>query len=176
MNGPRTLLVFGFCLLLALPAISEEKAKAKGAKLSVTSQVIMKMDKLRKDVEQLDLNAEQKEQLGKLRDEWGPKMQELLGKVRDILTEEQRTTAEGAMKKAREAGKELRESLLTVESAITLTDDQQKKLDEVGKELQNLQKEGVKQIMQILTPEQREKMKPKPVGEKKKAGDQQGKS
>jgi Spy/CpxP family protein refolding chaperone len=168
MNCSRLLLVSGFCLLLCWPAAAEEKAGAKGAKLSVTSQVLMKMDKLRKDVEQLDLTAAQKEELEKFQSEWGPKMKELLGKVRDALTEDQRTLAEETMKKAREQGKELRASLSAVESALTLTEDQKKTLDAVGQELQQLQKDIAKQILQVLTPEQREKIKAKPAGEQKK--------
>jgi Spy/CpxP family protein refolding chaperone len=156
-------LVVALALVAATAAVAQEKpkAKGKGAKLTSTSQAVVRMDKLRETLEGMDLSAEQKEKLTALRDKYGARAGEVLGKIRDALTEEQRTAAEEAMKKAREAGKKGRDAMLEIEAAVKLTDAQKEQLAKIDPEIAALHKEVMKDIMGILSAEQKQQLKEK---------------
>jgi Spy/CpxP family protein refolding chaperone len=172
MRTLRITLALAVALLIALPAAAQEKKARKGGarKLSPTAQLMLRIGRLREALEQVDLTAEQQEQLEKIREELGPKMKESFGKMRDILTEEQRSTVEESMRKAREAGKEGRELVLAVESSIELTDEQKEKLAKVVVEMRPLHRQMMKKVMGILTPEQQEKVKEKMAPRVRKQG------
>ncbi len=162
MKTVRITLAMAVALSIAIPVMAQETKpdKGKAAKLSPTARVMLKMGKLREAIGGLDLSAEQEEKLDKIREEFRPKMGVAFGKLRDILTEDQRTAAEKAAKKAREAGKKGRDLMLAIESSLNLTDEQKEKTDIVGKEEWGpLCHEMTKKIMAILTPKQKGKVK-----------------
>jgi len=163
------MLVTVVALLIAIPAMAQEKPKRKPVKLSPTSQAMMRMMKLGETLKQLDLTDEQKQKLKEIREEAGPKMKEILDKVNEILTEEQSTAAKEAAKKAMEAGEKGRDFFLAVQTSIQLTDEQQEKMDKVAPEIQAVQRKMMKAITGMLTPEQKEKMKQMRSAKKKKA-------
>jgi Spy/CpxP family protein refolding chaperone len=170
------MLALAIALLIALPAAAQEKkaAKGKSKKISPTAQLMLRIGKLREALEELDVTTEQQEQLQKIREELGPKMEAAFGKMREILTEDQHNTVRESMQKARDAGKEGRELVLAVESSIELTDEQKEKLDKVVEEMRPLHRQMMKKVMGILTPEQQEKMKEKMApraGKQRKKGE-----
>ncbi len=163
-------LVVAMAMLVAAVAVAQEKPKqkGKGPRLTPTSQAVVRIDRLRETLEGMDLTAEQKEKLTALRDKLGPKAGEILGRIRDVLTEQQRTAAEQAMKSAREAGKKGRDAMLEVEAAIQLTDAQKEQLKAIDPDLAALNKEVMKEVMSVLTAEQKATLKEKMnVGAKK---------
>jgi len=154
--------------MIAVPAMAQEKPKRKPVKLASTTQAMMRMMKLGETLKQLDLTDEQKQKLKAIHQETGPKMEEIFEKMKGILTKEQSTAAEEAAKKAKEGGKKGRDFFVAVQSSIELTDEQQKKMDKVAPEIQAVQRKVMKAVMEILTPEQKEKMKQmRPVRKKK---------
>jgi Spy/CpxP family protein refolding chaperone len=173
MKSVRILLVMAFALSIAGAAAAQDKektkAKAKAPPLSPAAQAMLRIERLREAVESLDLTAEQKEQLQKARQDLGPKMKEVVEKIRDLLSEEQRKNVEEAAKKAQEAGKKGAALFRAVESSVKLTDEQTQKMNKVGQEIAALQKEMMKAVMGVLTPEQREKIKEKMAAPAKKA-------
>ena len=80
-------------LSIAIPIMAQEKKAAKGkrAQLSQVARVMLRMGKLREALAEVDLTAEQKESLDKVREELGPKMKEAFTELKEIFTEEQRT-------------------------------------------------------------------------------------
>jgi len=161
MKTVRITLALATALLIAIPVMAQEKktAKGKAAKISPIARVMLRMGKLHSALEGLDLTAEQKEKLGKVREELGPKMRDAFGKLRGILTEEQRTAADESAKKAKEAGKEGKDLILAIESSVKLTDEQKEKTEKLAKEFSALSRGITKKIMGTLTPEQKEKVK-----------------
>ena len=153
------------CLAGALAAqekpAGEGKGKGDGPRLSPVSQVFLRMERLRTALEGLDLSQEQKDKLAKIREEAGPKMRESFEKMRDVLTEEQRTAVAEAGKKAKDAGKKGREMFLAVEASVKLTDDQKEKLKKIADELNAAWRENVGKIREVLTQEQRDKLREK---------------
>lgn len=178
MKTARFVSVMVLALLIAIPSSAQEKQAKKGkgpaVKITMVSQAFMRMKKLHDAVEGLDLTAEVEEKLAKLRDEDGPKMKELLEKLGEIVTEEQKALAKEAGEKAKEAKKEGRQFFIAVEAAVKLTDEQKKKMDELGKEMLAMQRGAMKKVMAMLTDEQKEKVKkammPKPKKEGAKGG------
>ncbi|MEE8451269.1 MAG: hypothetical protein V3R99_05115 [Thermoguttaceae bacterium] len=177
MKTVRITLALAIALSIAVPLMAQEKktAKAKAAKISPIARVMLRMGKIRSAIEGLDLTAEQKEKLGKSREQLGPKVGSVFGKLRDILTEEQRTASEEAGKKAREAGKEGRALIVAIEASVKITEEQQEKIDKVAKELGALNREMTRSIMGILTPEQKEKLKKALAPQPRKQGDKKDK-
>ncbi len=171
MRTVRTLLVVAAALLIAATVVAQEKPKKKGrrGKLAPTTQAVVRLDKLRTALEELDLTEEQKEELKKLREKHGPKFKEVFDKMQDVLTEEQKSAGEEAMKEAKESGKKGRELFQAIEASLKLTDEQKEKMDKLAPEVRALQREMMKEIRGILTPEQQERLKEKmqPPREKK---------
>jgi hypothetical protein len=164
-------------LLVTVPALAQEKKKARGGKLSNVAQAIMRMEKLHDTLKTLDLTADQKEQLAKLHQDHGPKMGEFLKKLEGAVTEQQVATAKAAAEKAKEAGKEGRALFAAVEASITLTDEQKENVNKIGEEMLAVQRATMKSVLGVLTDEQKEKVraamapaaKKQPAGKKKKA-------
>jgi Spy/CpxP family protein refolding chaperone len=166
MKLVRIVLVMAVALAAAATVMAQEKEK-KG-RLNPVSRVMLSMERFRTAVESLDLTEDQKEKLKKIHEENGPKLKEILGKVHETLTEEQKKSLEDAMKTAKEAGKKGPEFFRSVEGAVKLTDEQKEKLEKVAPELGELAKETRKKVEEVLTPEQRQKLKDK-MAEKKKS-------
>jgi Spy/CpxP family protein refolding chaperone len=169
MRIERIILATVVALLIAIPAMAQDKPKRKPVKLSPTAQAMMRMAKLWETLKQLDLSAEQEEKLKEIRDETAPKMKPIMDKMGAIVTEEQKKAFEEAAKKAREEGKKGRDFFLAVQSAAELTDEQKEKLNKVVPEIRDVHRQMMKSIMGMLTPEQKEKMKQMRSAKKKKA-------
>ena len=108
MRTLRIVLTLLVALAIVAPlAAQEEKKKEKGKSKGAPrpGYAFLMMERLREAVDKLDLSAEQKEKLQKIREEQGPKMKEVFGKLGEMLTEEQKSAAGEAMKAAKEAGK-----------------------------------------------------------------------
>lgn len=172
MKTVRILLAMVVALAIAIPAMAQEKKDAKGkGKISPTGQLMLRMGKLKEALEGLDLTAEQQENLKKIHEEMGPKMKDIFGKMREILTEEQHKTAEDAAKKAKEAKKEGRAMILAIQAALKLSDEQQEKIDKLSEGLRPLNREMMKKVSAILTPEQQENLKKKMAPQPRKKGE-----
>ena len=163
MRIARTLLVVAVALLLATAAVAQEKPKRKGrrSKLGPTTQAVIRIDRLRTALEELDLSEAQKEELKGLREKLGPKFKEIFDKMQEVLTEEQKAAGEEAMEEAKASGKKGREFFQAIEAALKLTAEQKEKMDKLAPEIAAVQKEMMKEIRGILTPEQQEKLKAK---------------
>lgn len=150
-------LLIALAIVAPLAAQEEKKEKGKSKRTQQPGYAFVMMERLREAVDKLDLTAEQKEKLQKIRDDQGPKMKEAFGKLGEALTEEQKTAAGEAMKAAKAAGKKGREAIDSVQAAVKLTDEQKKKMAEVETELAKILRGTRKEIQGILTTEQREK-------------------
>ncbi|MFV1965544.1 MAG: hypothetical protein ACC628_08995 [Pirellulaceae bacterium] len=171
MRTGRIFLALAMALLIAIPGTAQEKKKkGRGGRISPTAQAMVRMMRIHDILEAIDLTAEQQEQLKKMHDEAGPKMKEIFGKMRDMLTEEQRSAAEAASKEAKEEGKKGRQFVVAVERAIKLTDEQKEEMAQFAPEIGAHQKEMLKGIRSILTPEQQEMFKKKMAPQRKKGG------
>ena len=126
------------------------------------------MEVLHEALEGLDLTEEQKAAHKKLHEEMGPKMEAVLEGMKEILTEEQFAKVEEMGKKLKEEGVTGRKKYVMIQNAVKLTDEQKEKLAEPGKKLQALQRQMAKQVMAMLTPEQKEKIKAKMAPQRKK--------
>ena len=116
----------------------------------------------------IELSAEQKEKVAALKKEYTPKFAALQKKNREILTADQVKARRSAMKDAKEAGKKGKEMREAVNSALNLTDDQQKQMKESLKESRSLNGEVRGKVAKILTAEQLTKIKPAKGSKKKK--------
>ncbi len=74
------------------------------------------------------------------------------------------------MESAKQSGKKGREFYQSLEASLKLTDEQKQKMEPIGKELQSLLDDTMKQVTEVLTPEQKEKLQQKmgPGGKKGK--------
>lgn len=160
MKVARILLSMGLVLAMMLPLKAEDKPARRG-QLSPVSQAMMRMQGLHKALEGLELTDDQEAAVKKMHEELGPKMKANFEKIGAILTEDQREKAEAAAKEAKEAGKEGRAFFMALESSVELTEEQQAKMADLGKELQAFQREVMKKSLSILTDEQKEQLKAK---------------
>jgi Spy/CpxP family protein refolding chaperone len=162
-------------LIAAVAMAAEEgkpKGKDKGPKLSLIAQTMLRIDRLKSAVEGLDLSENQKEKLGKVRDDFEAKRQAIYEKLADLLTEDQKQIGKDAMESAKQSGKMGREVYQSLEASLKLTDEQKQKMEPIGKEFQSLVNDAMKQVTEVLTPEQKEKLQQKMgPGKKGKKGE-----
>ncbi|MGO9108115.1 MAG: Spy/CpxP family protein refolding chaperone [Thermoguttaceae bacterium] len=151
-------------LIAAVATAAEEskpKAKGKGPRLSPIAQTMLRIDRIKSAVEGLDLSDDQKEKLGKVRDDFEAKRQAIHEKLAEVLTEDQKQVAKDAMESAKQSGKKGRGFYQSLEASLKLTDEQKQKMEPIGKELQTLVDDAMKQVMEVLTPEQKETLQKK---------------
>jgi Spy/CpxP family protein refolding chaperone len=98
----------------------------------------------------LDLTGAERAKIAEIRKEFRPKITKAMEGLKGLLTEEQRQARADALK----AGKKRREVL----AALKLTDDQKGKVETVGKEVGALVREELKQVRDVLTEGQKEKL------------------
>jgi hypothetical protein len=170
MRSAHIALALVVALLVTSASVAQEKKKKKAGamRLGPAAQAMLRMQMLHEALETVDLTEEQKAAHKKLHEEIGPKMKEILDGMKEILTEEQIATVEETAKKAKDEGITGRKMFVMVESALKLTDEQKEKMAEPGKELLALQRQAMKKVMAMLTPEQKEKMKAKMAPQRKK--------
>ena len=119
---------------------------------------MLRIDHFKSAVEGLDLSADQKEKLGKIRDDLETKRQAIHEKLAAVLSDDQKQIAKDTMESAKQSGKKGREFYQSLEASLKLTDEQKQKMEPIGKELQSLATDIEKQVMEVLTPEQKEKL------------------
>jgi Spy/CpxP family protein refolding chaperone len=165
MRSLKIATAIAITLLIAAVAVAAEegkpKGKDKGPKLNPIAETMLRIDRLKAAVEGLDLGEDQKEKLGKVRDDFEAKRKDIQEKLADLLTEDQKKTAQEMMESAKQSGKKGRELYLSIEASLKLTDEQKRKMEPIGKELQNLVRDTMKQVTEVLTPEQKEKLQQK---------------
>jgi activator of HSP90 ATPase len=172
MKRVRILLALTIMLMIAMPAAAaqqQQKKKRRAGQLSPTARVMMTMTKLRSAWKELDLTEEQKAKADEVREALGPKMKQAFEKLQEILTDEQTEAIKEAAEKAKAAGKKDRALFQAIESSIKLTDDQKEKKAKVDKQLLKLQRQMMRQLRGILTPEQKETLAKKMWPKRKKA-------
>ncbi len=86
-----------------------------------------------------------------------------------VLTDEQKKAREEAIKTAKDAGKNMRDTFKAASEAVKLTDDQKTKLREEMQAMRPVVTELRGKINAILTPDQQEQVKKFFGGRKKKA-------
>jgi Spy/CpxP family protein refolding chaperone len=133
-------------LLLAANLSAAEKGKPGAGRGPMMGMPGMDM------LGRLNLTDDQK---AKLKEEYGPKMMEIMKKSQGVLTEEQRQARQEAVKKAMADGKKGQEVMKAAQDAVKLTDEQKKKMAETQKEIQDIMKEATDKI---LTPEQKDQL------------------
>jgi Spy/CpxP family protein refolding chaperone len=153
-------------VLIAAVALAAEEGKptekkSKGPRLNPIAATMLRIERIKSAIDGLDLSQDQKDKLGKIKDDFEAKRQTIQDKLADLLTEDQKQAAKEAMDSAKNAGKKGREVYASVEASIKLTDEQKQKMEPIGKELQDMVKESLKQVTDVLTPEQKEKLEKK---------------
>ena len=165
-------------VLIAATALAADQGKPqgkdKGPKLSLVAQTMLKIEHFKSAVGTLDLNEDQKEKLGKVRDDFEAKQKAIHEKIAALLTDDQKQIAKDAMENAKQAGKMGRDVFQKLEASLKLTDEQKQKIEPIGKEFQGLANDAMKQVMDLLTPEQKEKLQQKlgPAGKPGKKKEQ----
>ncbi len=170
-----SMLVISLAVVLASPAQAEDKDPQKKAarqqQKGGQAQVIA--GPLAAQLEKANLTDEQKKQIEALKAKYAPKVAEARQAINAVMTREVRQARNAAMQKARAEGKKGAELKDAVAAAVSLTDDQKKALAEGEKALKETQTELRKEVLAVLTTEQKDALglnKPaKPAkGEKKK--------
>ena len=92
-------------LIAAVALAAEEgkpKEKGKGPRLSPIAATMLRIERIKSAIDGLDLDQDQKDKLGKIRDDFEAKRQAIQEKLADLLTEDQKQTAKNAMDSAKD--------------------------------------------------------------------------
>lgn len=142
--------------------IKDEVEKVRGV---LTPEQTAKLDELKEDrrerraegvaervarLEECELTAGEMAKIMEVRKEYRPRIAKALEGLKDVLTEEQRTAREEALK----AGKKHRE----IVASLNLTADQKEKVEAVCKEVGTIVREEMEKIRDVLTAGQEEKL------------------
>lgn len=114
---------------------------------------------------EITLSDEQQAKFDELKTQYASKLADAQKKVNDVFTAEQQTARKAARKDAVAAGKKGKELNAAVEAAVELSDEQKTQLADARKEARQLQVEIKKQVVALLTAEQKQLL----PGRKKKA-------
>ncbi|HVX10590.1 MAG TPA: hypothetical protein VHC22_05380 [Pirellulales bacterium] len=147
-----------FCvlaLLLANILVADEPPAKKGkkAKKSSPTPAVFKLPA------GIELSPEQQAKFDELKSQYTAKLADAQKKVADILTEEQRGMQRSARRDAVAAGKKGKELKAAVDAAVELTDEQKTSMATAQAELNRLRKEIRKEVVGLLTAEQRKSVK-----------------
>ena len=153
MKLGRQLFVLALALVIATPVLAQKKAAKKAPPKSPAAQQIERTTK------GMTISDDQKAKFDAIKKECGPMLMELMKKRAGILTPEQNKAYAEARKAAEAEGKKGKELQAAAEAAWKLTDEQKAKMAEVNKETAKAYKELQKEIMDVLTPEQKEQLK-----------------
>ncbi|OYV88791.1 MAG: hypothetical protein B7Z73_07760 [Planctomycetia bacterium 21-64-5] len=96
-----------------------------------------------------------------MKTQYATKLADAQKKVDEVFTDEQRAARQAARKEAAAAGKKGKELQAAINAAVQLTDEQRQKRGDAEKELKQLTKEVRKQVVALLTDEQKLQIKPK---------------
>jgi len=162
--------------LVALMAVSSAAAAQRGKERKGRARPNRRLQTLTNLLKNIELTDEQKPKVAELQKEFAPKFAALRDNQNAALTKEQKTARQDAMKKAKESGKKYAQALKEVEASLNLTEEQKKKLDDIKKQRQELNKQLRAKLLPLLTDEQKAKL-PALRGQrgKKQAGERKGK-
>lgn len=162
----KTLLVFTLAALLASPlmAADDAKKKKKAGKGKGNNRAVAAAFKLPASIQ---LSADQKGALEKLKSEYKGKLLDSAKKANSVLSAEQRKARAEAVKAAKEAGKKGKAIQEAASAALKLTDEQKSQMAEARKEMASLRKEIRGKISELLTDEQKASLKSKKGAAKK---------
>lgn len=132
------------------PADKKPDEKKPGAKVNV-------VDSSFTFPKGIELSADQKEKVAALKKEYAPKIEESFKGVNKIMTPERRKARQEAEKQAKADGKKGKELQAAVAEAVKLTDDEKQIVANHNKLLGEINKKK----LELLTAEQKEKLKPK---------------
>jgi hypothetical protein len=144
-------------LFLATSLIAADEAKPKKGKKAKAAPVSAAF----KLPNGITLTADQQAKLDELKTQYATKLADAEKKISDVYTEEQRTQQTAARRDAMAAGKKGKELKAAVDAAVKLTDEQQKKLADAQKDQKQLTKEVRKQVVAMLSDEQKQQLKGK---------------
>lgn len=144
-------------LFLATSLVAGDKAKPKKGKKAKPAPVQAAF----KLPDGIALTADQQAKLDDLKTQYATKLADAQKKISDVYTEEQRTRQMTARRDATAAGKKGKELKAAVDAAVELSDEQQKKLADAQKDQKQLTKEVRKQVVALLSGEQKQQLKSK---------------
>jgi Spy/CpxP family protein refolding chaperone len=156
----RTLLVLSVALLVACPALAGPKHKGQKKADAPAAKAVDQMTK------NLTLTEEQKTKLDGIKKEYDPKLA-AAQKATEVLTPEQKKAGQEAQKAAKAAGKKGKEAKQAVEDAQKVTPEQKTKMADAQKQLKAVTQELRDKVLSVLTPEQKDQLKPKKRGKNK---------
>jgi Spy/CpxP family protein refolding chaperone len=112
---------------------------------------------IQKMLEGLTLTEGQKAKLEEVAKQFNPRMIAVLQKL-DVLTPEQTKARQDAIKAARAVGKQGKDIQDAIDAAVQLTDEQKARQAKGKRELDDLNKQLLDEMMAVLTPEQQEQV------------------
>ncbi len=160
----RTLAALAVAVLLAAGARAEDKKEVKKGAAKPKRDPFAAVFSFPKSI---TLDDAQKAKVEALRKEYTPKMEAAQAKFEKIMTPERRKAQAEAIKAARAAGKKGRELGEAANAALKLSPEEQAQMKELNQGRIKLFMEIQKKKMELLTPEQREAVRPKKRTEKK---------
>ena len=161
----RTVLTLAMAMLIASPVLAApKKHDGKKGEKKPACPATQAVDHMTKG---LTLTDDQKTKLDGIKKEIGPKLAEAM-KAQDTLTSEQKKAGQEAAKAAKAAGKKGKEMKQAVEEATKVTAEQKTKMADAQKQVKTLQKDLREKILAVLTPDQKEQLKPKKKDQPKK--------
>jgi len=101
-------------------------------------------------VRDLELSDAEKAQFEEIREEYRPKLKQLMDQLAAVLTDEQKKTREEGLK----AGKTRRE----IRESLNLSGEQKEKVESIGKELVSVVRDELEKMKSVLTAAQQEKL------------------
>jgi Spy/CpxP family protein refolding chaperone len=101
-------------------------------------------------VRDLELSDAEKAQFEEIREEYRPKLRQLMDQLAAVLTDEQKKTREEGLK----AGKTRRE----IRESLNLSSEQKEKLESIGKELVSVVRDELEKMKSVLNTAQQEKL------------------
>ncbi|HUY91083.1 MAG TPA: hypothetical protein VMV10_20260 [Pirellulales bacterium] len=156
-----------FCLVAALVlamSVAAEAQNAKAEKQGKKAKAKPTPAAFKLPAE-ITLSAEQQAKLDELKTQYADKLTDAQKKVNDVFTAEQKAARLAARKDAVAAGKKGKELNAAVDAAVQLSDEQKTQLADAQKAARKLQAEVRKQVVALLTDEQKQLL----PGKKKKA-------
>ena len=163
----KCLLALSVSALLLSPAMADDAKPKKPRAKAEAKRKDQPAVQLPKEIE---LNDEQKTKVAELEKEFGPKMKELREKLDKVLTEDQKKARAEVFKDARTNGKKGKEVQQAVKDATKASEEQQKQIDDVEKQIAALRLKIREKVEPILTDEQKTKLPKRPEAKKKGKG------
>jgi Spy/CpxP family protein refolding chaperone len=148
----RASLIVALVVLLATPLMAQEKKQREKGKKG--AQQRGPVAALRQQLAQLDLTADQKKKVADIMSEYGPKLRDAQSKLN--LTPEQLQARRTAAQEAQEKGLKGKARTDHIRGAMKLSSEQQAAQDQMEQLSAGLRKD----VLAVLTPEQKEKMGP----------------